>query len=214
MSPPNRQFRFWTVLSTAFLVLGGGQLWAEESPWYVAARFGESSVDAQLGARFTQQINDEAGTAAVDVGYEINRYLAVEAGYQDLGSHAGFGSPCRQTDDNCPELLATFDLCAEGFACTEVLAALDAEISGFSLALVPSLPLGDRVSLRGKVGMIAWDGDVAAPSFGFRDDFSGEELLTGIGLEYSFPTGLGLLLQHEEMDFDVGATSFGLSWRF
>ena len=214
MSPPNRQFRFRTVLLMIFLVLGGGRLWAEESPWYVAVRLGKSSADAQLGARFPQRIDDQAGGAAVDVGYEVNGYLAVEAGYQDMGSHAGFGSPCRQTDDACPELLATFDLCAEGFACTEVLAALEAEISGFSLALVPSLPLGDRFSVRGKLGLFAWDADLAAARFGFSETFSGEEVLAGVGVEYSFPTGLGLLIQHEEMNLDVGATSLGLSWRF
>lgn len=214
MSPRTKHHRLSTGLVLACLVLSGGQLWAEDSPWYVAARFGESSAEAQFGERHPKWVDDEGGTAAFDVGYEVNRYLAVEAGYHDLGSHGGWGSPCRQTDDACIERLAALELCGEGFECAEILTAVDAELSGFSLALVPSWPFGDRVSLRGKVGLIAWDGDVAAPGFGVSESFSGEELLAGVGVQYSFPGGLGVLLQHEELDLDVGATSLGVSWRF
>lgn len=214
MSPLNRPFRFWPVLAAASLVLGGGHLWAGESPWYVAARVGEASAEARLGARHPQSIDDEAASAAVDLGYRVNRYLAVEAGYQDLGSHSGFGSPCRQSDDSCIERLAGLGLCVEGSECAEIVTALDADLSGLSLALVPTLPLGERLSLRGKVGLIAWDGDVAAPRFGAIERFSGEDLVLGVGLEYGFPGGLGLQLQHEELDLDAAATTLGLRWRF
>jgi len=214
MTPQTKLRRVWTVLGAVCLVLAGGRLRAEESPWYVAARLGEASIEAQFGARHAKAIDDEAGSAAVDVGYRVNRYLAVEAGYLDLGSHAGRGSPCLQTDDACIERLAALGLCVEGFECTEVVAALEAEISGLSLALVPSWPIGERLSLRGKVGLMAWDADVAARGFGVEERFSSEELLTGVGLEYQFPGGLGILLQHEEVDLDASSTSLGLSWRF
>jgi hypothetical protein len=214
MSPQQAQFRLRIVLLMALLVLGGGRLWAGESSWYVTARFGASSAETDLGARNTKQIDDEAGAAAVEIGYEVNRYLAVEAGYQNLGSHAGRGVPCLQTDDRCLERLATLGLCAQGFDCTEVLTALDADFSGLSLALVPSWPVNDRFSLQGKVGLISWDGDVTAPVFGTTERFSGEDLLAGLGVEYSFPSGLGILAQHEELDLDVGATSLGIRWRF
>ena len=95
-----------------------------------------------------------------------------------------------------------------------MLTALEAEVSGLSLALVPSWPLADRLSLRGKVGLLAWDADVNARGFGVDERFSGEDLLTGIGLEYEFPGGLGLLLEHQEVDLGVGSTSLGLSWQF
>ena len=146
MTPQMKSRRVWIVLGTVCLVLAGGRLWASESPWYVAARLGESSAEARFGSRHPKWVDDEASAVAVEVGYEVNRYLAVEAGVHDLGNHQGFGSPCRQTDDACIERLATLGLCAEGFECTEVLTALDAEIEGLSLALVPSWPLGDRVS--------------------------------------------------------------------
>ena len=214
MSPPRAHHRCWIALALVAFVLGGGQVWAGESPWYVTARFGEASAEAQLGDRHPQRIDDEAGSAAVDVGYEINRYLAVEAGYQDLGSHAGFGSPCLQTDDACIERLAGLGLCVEGSECAEILAALNADFSGLSVALLPTWPVTERLAVRGKIGLMAWDGDVTAVSFGVSERFSSEDLLTGLGVLYSFPGGLGILIQHEELDLDAGTTSLGLRWRF
>jgi hypothetical protein len=215
MSLRNGCVRFSTVIGLVCLVLAGGQAWADDSPWYVATRFGESSAEVQFGSRHAKWVDDEANTMAVDLGYEVNRYLAIEAGYLDLGSHGGWGSVCRQSDEACIERLITFGLCIEGSECSpEVLAAQEAEISGFSLALVPGWPLGERFALRGKLGLIAWDSDVTALGFGVTERFSGEELLTGIGLEYSLPSGLGVLLEHEELDLDASSTSLGLSWRF
>lgn len=214
MTPQTKTRRVWTVVGAVCLVLAGGRLCAADSPWYVAARFGEASAEARFGTRHPKRVDDKAGSAAAELGYRVNRYVAVEAGYHDLGSHTGFGSPCLQTDDACIERLAGLGLCVEGFECTEVLTALDAEISGFSLALVPSWALGERLSLRGKVGLLAWDSNVSTRGFGQPESFSGEEIVAGIGLQYSLPSGLGVLLQHEELDLDLGVTSLGLSWEF
>lgn len=216
--------RILTVIGFAGLVLAGGQAWAGESPWYVAARLGDAAVNARLGSQHPKRLDDQAGAGAVEVGYAVNRYLAVEFGYQDLGSHAGVGSACRQGDDVCIERLATLGLCVEGFDCTLAVAELEGDVDGFSLALVPSWPLGERLSLRGKVGVIAWDADVAArrgsvfaasgsPTIRNGELFSGRDLLAGLGLHYSFPNGLGLLLQFETFDL-AGTTSLGVSWRF
>jgi hypothetical protein len=214
MSQQRKLRRVWTVLGVVCLVLAGGQLWAGESPWYVNARFGESSADAQFGSQHPKWIDDEASAVVVEAGYEVNRFLAVEGGFHDLGGLHGWGSPCRQSGEDCIQRLASFGLCVEGFECAQVMTDLDAEIAGFSLALVPSWPLGNRLSLRGKVGLMAWDGDVSAPQFRETESFSGEDLLTGIGLQFSLPTGLGILLQHEEIDLDASSTSLGLSWHF
>ena len=215
---------FWIGAAYAALVLCAGQLPASESPWYVAARLGDASVDARLGSQPTRRIDDESNAGAVEVGYTLNRYLGVELGYQDLGTHAGFGSPCPRGDEGCIERLASLGLCAEGFDCTEVQPSLAAKVDGVSLALVPIWPIGERFSLRGKAGLIAWDTDVtveggflttgASRTTSNGELFSSRDLLVGLGVQYSLPNGLGLLLQHETFDLDARTTSLGVSWRF
>lgn len=221
----SKQRRIPAVIAFVGLVLAGGQLPADDSPWYVAARFGDADVEARLGSQPVRRIDGEDGAAAVEVGYALNRHLAVEFGYQDLGRHTGTGSPCTPADEVCIQRLASLGLCVEGFSCTEVYPALEADVDGFSLALVPSLPIGKRLSLRGKAGVIAWDTDVVVaggsivPASGSRTTrdgelFSSRDLLAGVGVQYSFPSGLGVLLQHETFDLDAETTSLGVSWRF
>ena len=215
---------FPAVIVCATLVLCTGQLRADESPWYVAARLGDASVDARLGSRPVNRIDDEATAGAVEVGYSLNRHLAVELGYHDLGTYDGFGSPCPPGEEGCVERLASLGLCAEGFDCTEVRPSLAAKVDGVSLALVPIWPIGERLSLRGKAGLIAWDTDVtvergfvttsASRTTANGEIFSSRDLLAGLGVQYDFPNGLGLLLQHETFDLDAATTSLGVSWRF
>lgn len=212
------------VIVFALCVLIAGQSSAGDSPWFVTARIAEASVEALLGDRHPKRIDDDAGATAIDVGYQINRHLAVEFGYQDLGDHGGFGSPCRQIDDACIERLASIGLCAEGTECTEILTTLSASVDGFSLALVPVWPFAERWALRGKAGIVAWDADVTIERGFFlagasRTTFGGElfssrDLLTGIGLHYSLPSGLGFLAQWETFDLDAEVASIGVSWRF
>ncbi len=80
---------------------------------------------------------------------------------------------------------------------------------------MPSLPLGDRFALRGKVGLMAWDSDVTGLFFsGQSERFSGEDLLTGVGVEYVWPSGFGLSADYEQLDLDATGTRLGISWRF
>ncbi len=215
---------FLTGLVFGGLVLCAGQLGASEPSWYVAARFGDATVDARLGSQPVHRIDDEAAARTVEVGYSLNRNLAVQLGYHDLGSHGGFGSPCPRGEEGCVERLASLGLCVEGFDCTEVRPSLAAEVDGVSLALVPIWPIGERFSLRGKAGLIAWDTDVTVEQ-GFITTaasrttangklYSSRDLLAGLGVQYDFPNGLGLLLQHETFDLDARTTSLGVSWRF
>ena len=62
---------------------------------------------------------------------------------------------------------------------------------------------------------MAWDSEVRGPlDFGPIESFTGEDLLLGIGLEYGFSSGLGLLLEYSELDLDVSTTALGVSWNF
>ncbi len=204
-SVDRRRRIFWVVacglLSTPLI--------AGDSPWYVAGRFGQVASERNLGpANFGWTVDDEDVAASVEVGYGLHRHLAVQAGYHDLGSHRGTPRPCPPTDP-CPLSLAATEA-----GLLLPLPEVQAELSGYSLALVPRWPVGERVSLYGKVGYIEWDAEVTRPSDGRPvDDFSAGELLLGAGARYEFSSGLGLLLELE--DFELArVVSVGASWRF
>ena len=116
------------------------------------------------------------------MGYRINRYVAVQAGYRDLGSYGGSRVPCRE-GDICPLVLLIPE--------TPVVA----DITGWSLTAVPRWPIGERLSVFGKVGLFEWDADLSQRfGGGHVESFSEQDLLTGIGVQYAFSKGLGLQL--------------------
>jgi hypothetical protein len=99
-----------------------------------------------------------------------------------------------------------------------VATPMRAEITGLSLAAVPRFPFTERFSVYGKVGIIDWDADVSEnyPDFPNRalDSYSDRDLLTAVGLQYTFPIGIGVLAEYQELDFNVSSTSLGASYRF
>lgn len=184
---------------------------AGDGPWSVEIKSGTAEVEGTLGSRHLKFLDSDDGALALALGYRVNRYLSVQAGYSDLGDQGGFGSPCSEADEFCIESLA---LCVEGTECTLVAVPIDADLTGFSLAALPTWPVSDRFSIFGKVGVMSWESEASSPSFGRIDSYSGEDLILGVGLRYEFPGGLGVVVEHEEFDFDATTTVIGASWRF
>ncbi len=211
----HRGLRLASRLAIACLVLVVGRVSAADSPWFVGAKLGQAHSEARFGARHPQSIDDEAETGALEGGYILNRYLAVQVGYHDLGSYRGVGSPCPQNVDSCIERLAALGLCVEDSECAEIAILIAGELSGFSVALVPSWPLGNRFTVQGKVGLLSWRADIiGSGGFGRIEGFSGEDVLAGLGLRYDVSRRLGLLIEYEEVDLDLSSTSIGMRWRF
>ena len=212
-------------LSAVFIVLlwaSPAELSAGESRWYVESKLGQADFDGTLGTQFLKVFDSSEGSVSVELGYSIHEYFAVQVGFHDLGSHQGFGVPCADNDEACVARFATLDdrsaLCSDGAPCEAlplVLGSLTADVDGLSLAAVPRWPVTQRFMVYGKLGVIDWDADISE-SFENRpiETFSDRDLMTAIGLQYVFPKGLGLLAEYQELDFDVGSTSLGASWRF
>lgn len=168
------------------------------SHWYLTGRLGEAHVERDFGPptrRSTVDGDDRA--ASFEVGYALHRNLGVEAGYHDLGSYVGRPQPCPPTEV-CPLVL---------------VAPADAEFDALSLSAVPRLPLTERVSLFGRLGVLDWDGKLEYGGGVPVERHSGRELLTGLGAEYAFPGGFGVVLEYERSDLST-ALGVGARWRF
>jgi OOP family OmpA-OmpF porin len=164
--------------------------WANHA-WYVGAGIGASqaSIDEERirralvsnGSSVTAFGKDEKHTVAYKVfgGKQLNRYLALEAGYFDLGN---FGFNATTSDGT--------------------LAGVT-KMSGINLDLVAQIPLSERFSLLGRLGAqrittkTSFSGNrlnaVTAPEASARK--GGHKL--GLGMEYKFSEAAALRAEVE-----------------
>lgn len=222
MSHSLQQYFSRTLLVVVSSLLGAGPLAAGESPWYVKAKLGQGSFNANFNRPFPLHFEGHDETGDVEFGYVLHRHLAVQAGYHDLGEYQGFGGGCLDREVLC--LAPTHDqhvpLCREGatdpFCFGLPIGPMTADVSGVSLSLLPRwLLAGDRLEVFGKLGVIDWDVDVTG-SLGvtLSESFSDRDLLSGLGVQYFFRKGLGVIVEYQRLNLDHDSTSVGASWRF
>ncbi|MDH3621786.1 MAG: porin family protein, partial [Gammaproteobacteria bacterium] len=150
------------------------------------------SADASFG--FLNRLDDDNSSFKLGAGYAFTPNIALEVAYQEFGSHDG------ETD------------CPPGFACLVIPVAARADVTGISLAVVGSLPLSDKFSAYGKIGLISWD--VEFEGFSSAFDTSGEDLLYGAGLKLSLNDSWKLFAEYEQTDLDLGTAEIGVSFHF
>jgi OOP family OmpA-OmpF porin len=201
--------------------------------WYVAASVGESKIDedrealdaeflfllAELGAtaNFTSSSLEDSDTAfALLGGYRFSRYFAIEGGYQDLGAF----SYQAEGGISFPFPPGVFP----------VSTSIDVESSGFTLAGVGSLPLGESFDVHGKVGVFFADTEssvgaaIAGGGEAFSDSASSQELFYGVGGAFHSAGAWSVSLDYQlfkdvgddetTSEADVDLLSLGLSYRF
>ncbi|MFA6314346.1 MAG: outer membrane beta-barrel protein, partial [Sterolibacterium sp.] len=189
---------------------------ADDAGWYGGISAGESRAkidDAKitadlLGGGFTTTsiIDDDRDTGyRLYGGYQFNKNLALEGGYFGLGRF-GFAA------DTLPAGTLSGDI----------------KLRGLNLDLVGTLPISEKFSLLGRVGMNYADA---------RDSFSGTGLARvgnpspskrnsnykyGLGLQYAFTESLAMRAEAERYRVndavsnkgDVDLVSLGLIYRF
>lgn len=221
MSRSNSIWFGCSVFLAATLFAGSAPLAADQSGFQVDLKHGRSTLDDTFGRRFVKSFDDEAASSSVEIGYFFNDYVGVQVGYHDLGTFDGGGSPCPDDVEGCIEALSEeiLALCADQAPCVAVFAPIEAEVTGWSLAVVPSWPFTSRLSAFGKVGVLEWDTDLSSTlqltSAGREfERFSNTDLLTGIGLNYRIGKNLGASVEYRRLDLDLASASLGVNWRF
>jgi len=132
------------LLATALLVASNASI---ASPGvYFGVGLGNSKLN-ETG------IDDETGKKLF-AGYQINRFVGIEAGYNDFGS---FKSSSIGTSS---------------------------EFDGFEASVLASYPIGARFSVFGKLGYWAWDYEVENASGNAISSKSGHDLVHGVGLDF------------------------------
>ena len=131
-----------------------------QNGFYLGANFGQSSIDLCSGLAVTGCDDDDSGWKAYG-GYDVNPYLAAEAGYADLGD---------------------FNVSAGGNTIT-------GEYDGMFIDAKGSLPIGDAFSVFAKLGVLFWDVEGSNAAAGYSED--GSDLSYGLGAEYMFTSQFG-----------------------
>jgi OOP family OmpA-OmpF porin len=189
---------------------------AIESGWYAGASIGQSGADVDdqritrslLGSGFaTTSMNEDERSAAGKIfgGYQFNRYVALEGGYFNLGK---FG----YTASTSPAGSLSGDI----------------RLQGLNLDVVGILPLTDRFSAFGRVGVIhaqardnfSSTGLVNRPASSPRQNDTGYKF--GAGLQYAFTDRLAVRGEVERYRIndaignkgDVDMATVGLVYRF
>jgi OOP family OmpA-OmpF porin len=196
------------VVALASAVAFAGPAFAQDTGFYVGGALGQSSADVDCTG--TISCDDKDNSWKILVGYQFNRNFSLEFGYADLGA---------ATATTPPIPFPPFG--------TIPGANLKIETTTWELVGVGSVPIADRFSIYGKVGLYRADTETRAV---FTDGVSGSEsdsstsLTFGLGLRYDFTQNLGVRAEWQRYgdvseaasgeEFDIDVISIGVIFRF
>ena len=140
------------------------------SDLYVAASIGQSDFGSVDGATST----DKNGTAfKLQLGYQFNPNWAIEGGYVSLGK-ASYSGP--------------------------TIGSFKVKASGFNIGAVGTIPLNDKFSLFGKLGMIDGKVEITDATVCCNGSATKWRPTYGFGVKYDVSKTLGILAEYERFD--------------
>jgi OmpA-OmpF porin, OOP family len=205
------------------LTLAGSQIVAAAEPgWYAGANIGQSQADMDNDGIVARQLangfrtsslrkHDSDNAFKVFGGYRLSDYIALEAGYFDLGEFSYKAFTNRVTPPNAAGVFTA-----------------DTKLRGLNIDLVGFLPLNERLSAFGRIGATRYENKDSFRGFGAMEvaPFGNSNRETshkfGAGLQYDFNENLAMRVEAERYDIedvmlrdkDVDMYSVGLVYRF
>ncbi|HJT62549.1 MAG TPA: outer membrane beta-barrel protein [Burkholderiales bacterium] len=155
---------------------------AQDVGFYVGAHIGQSEAgDSCTGVGGGVSCDDKDTAWRILGGYQFNRNFALEFGYNDLG----------EVSASAPGANVTI------------------ETTAWELVGVGMLPLADRFSAYGKIGLYRAETDatVNVPGFSSSSE-SNTDLTFGIGARYDFTRSVGVRAEWQRYQ-DVGGGDIG-----
>jgi OOP family OmpA-OmpF porin len=197
-------------------LMAGPFAMAQDTGWYAGANMGQSNAtidDARIGSSLLGSgllagpfdNNERDRGYKLFGGYQYNKYFSVEAGYFDLGR---FGFDTSTTP-------------------TGTLSG-DIRLKGLNLDAVGTLPITDRFSAFGRIGVAyartedSFVGSGAVNVLNPNPSSRDTNLKVGLGVQYAFTDALSLRAEIERYRIDdavgnkgdVDLASIGLVYRF
>ena len=191
-----RKISFTAVVALALLVIGAPA--ANAGGWYVGGAVGQTSTD--LGS-----LDPGSGVSGVSIddsdtgfkvlgGYNIMKFISVEAAFVDIGQVS--------VDGTVPGIGT---------------ASVSAEADGISVEALGIFPFANKFEVFAKAGLYRWDGDVSVSGVGSGSD-DGTDPTYGVGFGWNaFSRGqVRVEAERYTLDFvgDVDMYSAGFNFRF
>ena len=211
---------------------------AQKSPWYAGAAFGGAKTDSELvsdrestirdsgqATNVRSSFDDNDSTGKLWVGYRLSDMFSIEGHYTDLGKTN------IETRFNVPS----------GFT-GSAAAFTDRKVKGYGIDFVGYVPVWERVSLYGKVGLFRSDVKTEVRLEGdahFADNLPGltrsestreNNFKYGLGVQWAFGEHVSARLEWERVNAvgkqatiqsdsatlqaNVDAWWLGVQWRF
>lgn len=185
---------------------------AADTGFYIGGSFGQSKVSdfsssdinselASIGITATSTTDDKDTGWKAFAGYRIMKYLAVEGAYANLGEVSA-------------NIISTAPVAGT--------ANVQVENEAWTISALGILPLNDKFSLFGRLGLNVWNIDASASGTGsggatYSDSDDGTGVVYGLGAAYNLTPNLSLRAEWERYDFDGSDLDFvsaGLGWSF
>lgn len=181
--------------------------------WYVGGEFGVSYTDfdkdrlndlaTASGLTLTSsKIDDSDHSGGLFFGYQLSQYLAIEAGYRNLGEYTTELKGTTTDPAQFNQLASTI---------------LPESGDGASLGIVVSTPVNDLWKVSGKIGMWDWDSDndVSASTTVANTKSSGTDLYYGLEASYQATERLQAYVAAVRYQFDRDeSTNLSLGLRY
>jgi hypothetical protein len=128
---------------------------------------------------WTREINEVDAGFSATVGYRVNRYFAAELSYIDFGEY-------ERIDRYSISPPVRYEL----------------GVSGPSLSVLGSLPLGEQWELFLRGGVLFADQEASTKVFSstFRQNYSDEVIMAGAGVQWSFAKRWATRLEYQRTD--------------
>jgi OOP family OmpA-OmpF porin len=201
MNQPFKKFVLAALFSGLSLASAAGL--SQDTGWYAGFNLGQSTVK-DFDCTGTTSCDDKDTAWSIFGGYQFNKNFGVELGYVDLG---------KATQSGVVPLFGSF--------------SASFEVTGFEFSGVGTLPISERFSMYGKLGLFMWDLDVKGSStltgpVSLSED--GTDFTFGIGARYHFTKNLAVQLQWQRYNdigddattgkYDVDVIGAGIVFRF